>query len=89
MMSPGAFEILVRLAEPFREGVGESVVITTPIQNLGELLAELELKVPRFSEIYDESYVFAVNGDLVLWGVKATAVKSGDEVEIMLALSGG
>lgn len=88
-MSPGSFEILVRLAEPFREGVGESLVIRTPIQNLGDLLGELEARVPRFAEAYDDSYVFAVNGDLVLWGVKATAVKSGDEVEIMLALSGG
>lgn len=89
MSKDARFEIVVRLAEPFREGVGEQLVIHDPVENLGQLLGVLEGAVPAFSETYDESYVFAINDELVLSGVKARSLKSGDRVEIMLALSGG
>ena len=89
MNEDGAFHIRVRLSEAFREGVGEFLSITTPVKSLGEVIGQLEEKVPRFSEAYDDGYVFAVNGQLVLWAVSATVVQNGDEIEIMLALAGG
>jgi sulfur carrier protein ThiS len=83
------FEIQVRLAEPFRRGVGEVVTITTPVSNLGQLIPLLEAQVPDFSEDDDDGYVFAINGTIILYGTKAQTVKNGDDVEVMLALSGG
>jgi sulfur carrier protein ThiS len=84
-----SFEIRVKLAEPFRSGVGEELIITTPISTLGQLIPILEARVPDFSEDDDDGYVFAVNGNIILYGTRAQEVQSGDEVELMLALSGG
>jgi sulfur carrier protein ThiS len=37
----------------------------------------------------DELFNFAVNGDLILHGEKNIALSAGDEVEIVVAFSGG
>lgn len=83
------FVLTVRLAEPFREGVGEVFMVSTPVANLGELVPVLRAALPGFAENYDEGYVFAVNGRIILSGERTTALASGDEVELMLALAGG
>ena len=84
-----AFHLTVRLAEPLREGVGDSIEITTPVRTVGELIEILEKKVPQFSTNRDELYNFAVNGELLLHGENERSLSSGDEVELLVAFAGG
>jgi sulfur carrier protein ThiS len=76
-------KITVRLPEPLREGRGD--VVTMTAATLGEVIVRLGLD----GDERDELFNFAVNGDLVLHDEKNLALKSGDEVEIVIAFSGG
>lgn len=84
-----SFQLSVRLAEPLRAGVGDCLVINTPVANIGDLIDLLEKRLPHFSASRDELYNFAINGELVLHGEKTVALKSGDEVELLVAFAGG
>jgi sulfur carrier protein ThiS len=75
--------ITVRLPEPLRNGRGE--VVTMMASSLGEVIARLGLD----NDERDELFNFAVNGDLVVHGEKNVALNAGDEVEIVIAFSGG
>lgn len=81
--------ITVRLPEPLRDGFGDMLTIDEPVATLGELTSLLDQRLPGFSSDRDELFNFAVNGALVLHGEKDVALKSGDEVEIVVAFSGG
>jgi len=74
--------ITVRLPEPLRNGRPE--VITMSAVSLGEVIDKLGIDGQR-----DELYNFAVNGDLILHGEKNVQLRSGDEIEIVVAFSGG
>jgi sulfur carrier protein ThiS len=74
--------ITVRLPEPLRNGRAE--VITMTAVSLGEVIEKLGIDSER-----DELYNFAVNGDLILHGEKNVQLRSGDEIEIVVAFSGG
>ena len=74
--------ITVRLPEPLRNGRPE--VITMAAASLGEVIDKLGIDGQR-----DELYNFAVNGDLILHGEKNVQLRSGDEIEIVVAFSGG
>ena len=74
--------ITVRLPEPLRDGHGE--VVTMQASSLGEIIAKLGLDQQR-----DELFNFAVNGDLIVHGEKDVRLESGDEVEVVIAFSGG
>jgi sulfur carrier protein ThiS len=75
--------ITIRLPELLREGRGE--VVTMMATSLGEVIARLGLD----NDERDELFNFAVNGDLVLHGEKQVVLNPGDEVEIVVAFSGG
>ncbi len=74
--------ITVRLPEPLRDGRGE--IVTMNASSLDDIIAQLGINGER-----DELYNFAVNGELILHGEKDVRLKSGDEVEIVVAFSGG
>jgi sulfur carrier protein ThiS len=74
--------ITVRLPEPLRDGRGD--VVTMNASSLGEIIARLGIDDDR-----DELYNFAVNGELILHGEHKVRLESGDEVEIVVAFSGG
>jgi sulfur carrier protein ThiS len=74
--------ITVRLPEPLRDGRAE--VVTMIASSLGEVIEKLGIEEDR-----DELYNFAVNGDLILHGEKNVQLRSGDEIEIVVAFSGG
>ncbi|HEX9405818.1 MAG TPA: MoaD/ThiS family protein [Thermoanaerobaculia bacterium] len=74
--------ITVRLPEPLRDGRGE--IVTMNASSLEDIIAQLGINGER-----DELYNFAVNGELILHGEKDVRLKSGDEVEIVVAFSGG
>jgi len=79
--------ITVRLAEALRDGVGEILTVAEPVGSIGELIPILERRVPKFTR--DEIFNFAVNGEMILHNEKAVSLKSGDEVELLIAFSGG
>lgn len=74
--------ITVRLPEPLRNGRGE--MVTMMASTLGEIIEKLDIEGQR-----DELYNFAVNGELILHGEKNVRLVSGDEIEIVVAFSGG
>ena len=74
--------ITVRLPEPLRDGRGE--VVTMMASSLGEVIEKLDIDAER-----DELYNFAVNGELILHGEKNVRLENGDEIEIVVAFSGG
>jgi molybdopterin converting factor small subunit len=84
-----AFQLTVRLPEPLRQGREETIVINEPVSTLGELVRLLERRIEGFSAANDELFNFALNGELVLHGERLVTLKSGDEVEIVIAFSGG
>ena len=81
--------ITVRLPEPLRDGAGELLTISEPVGSLGDLIAVLERRVPSFITERDELFNFAVNGELILHGEKNVALRNGDEIEVVVAFSGG
>ena len=74
--------ITVRLPEPLRNGREE--IVTMNASSLGEIIENLGIDGDR-----DELYNFAVNGELILHGEKNVRLNSGDEIEIVVAFSGG
>jgi sulfur carrier protein ThiS len=74
--------ITVRLPEPLRDGRGE--MLTMNASSLDDIIATLGIEEDR-----DELYNFAVNGELILHGEKKVRLADGDEVEIVVAFSGG
>jgi sulfur carrier protein ThiS len=74
--------ITVRLPETLRDGRG--AVVTMSAVSLDDIIERLALEDDR-----DELYNFAVNGELIVHGEHAVALSDGDEVEIVIAFSGG
>lgn len=74
--------ISVRLPEPLQNGHGALLSIAA-VPTLGDLIDQLDLGDR------DELFNFAVNGELVLHGERAVALRDGDEVEVVVAFSGG
>jgi molybdopterin converting factor small subunit len=80
--------ITVRLPEPLRNG-HEMLAVTDSVHTLGDLITVLERDLPHFAEDRDELFNFAINGELVLHGERKAALRDGDEVEVVVAFSGG
>ncbi len=74
--------ITVRLPEPLRDGRGE--ILTMTASSLDDIITKLGIEDDR-----DELYNFAVNGELILHGENKVRLADGDEVEIVVAFSGG
>lgn len=74
--------ITLRLPEPLREH--HPAVMTMDATSLAEIIDKLELDEQR-----DELFNFAVNGELIIHGERDVLLKNGDEVEIVVAFSGG
>ncbi|HVR44051.1 MAG TPA: MoaD/ThiS family protein [Thermoanaerobaculia bacterium] len=83
-----AFHLTVRLPEPLRNGGDGMIAVDEPVASLGELAPLLERRIEGF-RADDELYNFAVNGEMILHGERATPLRSGDEVEILVSFSGG
>lgn len=74
--------ITVRLPEPLRDGHG--AIVTMNATSLSEIIETLGIEQDR-----DELFNFAVNGELIVHGEKHVRLEPGDEVEIVVAFSGG
>jgi thiamine biosynthesis protein ThiS len=73
--------VTVRLPEPLRNGAS---VVTLDVSSIADIVEQLHLETDR-----DELFNFAVNGELITHGEKDVKLKSGDEVEIVVAFAGG
>jgi sulfur carrier protein ThiS len=74
--------ITVRLPEPLRESHG--AMLTMDASSIGEIIETLGLAEER-----DELFNFAVNGELIIHGERDVRLRDGDEIEIVVAFSGG
>ena len=74
--------ITVRLPEPLRNAHG--AIVTMDATSLLEIIDRLGIDDDR-----DELFNFAVNGELIVHGEDDVELKNGDEVEIVVAFSGG
>ena len=79
---PAASLITVRLPEPLREHHG--AMVTMHASSLAQIIDTLGIEEDR-----DELFNFAVNGELIVHGEKDVQLRDGDEVEIVIAFSGG
>jgi molybdopterin converting factor small subunit len=79
--------IIVRL--PTMLG-GGTVTIDRQVRTLEELTSALRERRPDLSARLDDTiFNFAVNDELVLHGARDHALRDGDSVEIVPAISGG
>ena len=82
--------ILVRLPATLRTGVEDVLEVHDPVETVGELIDALDRLVPGLRDQLDDSvFNFAVNDEMLLYGARERALRSGDTVEIVPAISGG
>ena len=82
--------ILVRLPTTLRTGVEDVIEVHDPVATVGELIDVLDRLVPGLRDQLDDSvFNFAVNDEMLLYGARERALRSGDTVEIVPAISGG
>lgn len=82
--------ILVRLPATLRTGLEDVVEVHDPVETVGELIDVLDRLVPGLRDQLDDSvFNFAVNDEMLLYGARERALRSGDTVEIVPAISGG
>ena len=82
--------ILVRLPATLRTGVEDVLEVHDPVATVGELIDVLDRLVPGLRDQLDDSvFNFAVNDEMLLYGARERALRSGDTVEIVPAISGG
>lgn len=82
--------ILVRLPATLRTGVEDVVEVHETVETVGELIDVLDRRIPGLRDQLDDSvFNFAVNDEMLLYGARERALRSGDTVEIVPAISGG
>lgn len=82
--------IMVRLPVTLRSGAEDVLHIDEDVATVGELIDVLDQRIPGFRDQLDDSvFNFAVNDEMLLYGARERALKSGDVVEIVPAISGG
>ena len=81
--------ISVRLPPMLRRGF-DTLTITEPVSSIAQLVTALDHAQPGLAARLDDTiFNFAVNDEMLLHGVRQHAVKDGDVVEIVPAISGG
>lgn len=83
-----SFHLTVRLPESMRNGGDGVLRVDERVDSIGELIPILERRVEGFRRD-DELFNFAINGEMILHGEKDRVLRNGDEVELLVAFSGG
>ena len=66
------------------------VIIDQPLENLGQLRAQLLRKLPEAAEqLQDSSWNIAINGNMVLADENQTQVPNGSQVKLLPIMAGG
>lgn len=82
--------VTVRFPSMLHARAGRELTFDEPLFDLGALLDALDRRVPGLArELADPIYNFAVNDEMLLYGVRMHPLKDGDVVEIVPTISGG
>jgi molybdopterin converting factor small subunit len=67
-----------------------NIEVHEDVASIGELIEVLDRRIPGFRDQLDDSvFNFAVNDEMLLFQARERALKAGDVVEVVPALSGG
>lgn len=84
------FAISVKLPEGIDDAPEGGLVVTDGVHSLKDLTRAIDSRHPGLGAILaGESFNFVVNDEMVLHGADKVELRSGDRVEVMMALSGG
>jgi len=84
------FAVSVRFPSGLESAPDGGVVVTDEVRTLRDLKKALDRHHPGLASLLEgESFNFVVNDEMVLHGQNDVELRSGDRVEVMLALSGG
>ena len=84
------FAVSVRLPSRLKDAPAEGVVVTEPVGNLRELRKALDREIPGLGTLLcDDAFNFVVNDEVVLHGTEEHPLRSGDRVDVVMAMSGG
>lgn len=84
------FAIAVKVPQAVKRLPGGGLVVTRPVKNLRELAQAIDAEIPGLGALLrDDAFNFVVNDEVVLHGRDDTPVKSGDRVEVVMAMAGG
>jgi aldehyde:ferredoxin oxidoreductase len=86
----GGFAVSVRVPSRVHAVPGGGVVVTEPVANLRELRRALDRALPGLGSLLDgDAFNFVVNDEVVLHGADDRPLRSGDRVDVVMAMSGG
>jgi len=84
------FCVQVKLPWPLPGAPDGVVIIDQPLENLGQLRAQLLRKLPEAAEqLQDSSWNIAINGNMVLADENQTQVPNGSQVKLLPIMAGG
>ncbi len=84
------FAVSVRIPKQLKALPEGGLVVTEPVATIRELRRALDHQVPGLGALLaSEGFNFAVNGEVLLYGSEDHRLRSGDRVEIVMAMSGG
>lgn len=82
--------VTVRFPAMLQSKAGHEVVIDELVHDVAGLLTALDRKVPGLArELLDPIFNLAVNGVMLLHGVRQYPIADGDVVEIVPTIAGG
>jgi aldehyde:ferredoxin oxidoreductase len=84
------FAVSVKVPPSVRALPGGGLVVTRPIASVRELAEAREAELPGLGSLLREhGFNVVVNDEVILHGRDDTPIKSGDRIELMVAMSGG
>ena len=82
--------ITVNFPASLKDIAGQTLTVTEPVLNIGQLILALDrLKPGLAKELDDPLYNIALNAELLLHSVDARTLKDGDVVEVVPSMAGG
>jgi molybdopterin converting factor small subunit len=82
--------ITVRLPATLQVGPSQTLTFEEPLGNVAALVDALDVRIPGFRELLDDSvFNFAVNDEMLLHHARERPLHDGDIVEIIPTISGG
>lgn len=84
------FAVSVKLPSSVKRVPGGGLVVTEPVSTLRELQDAIDRLYPGLGALLrEDAFNFVVNDEIVLHGRESTPLRSGDRVEVVVAMAGG
>jgi molybdopterin converting factor small subunit len=82
--------ITVRLPSTLDSSAGHTFTVQEPVASIEALISVIDRRIPGFrAQLDDAVFNFAVNDEMLLFRAREHALKDGDVVEVIPAISGG